>query len=496
MNKSLLNTKQISLLPGIITLFIFLCALIPSSLYATSMGDALKNAVSTLKSRGLSSQDDFELVLEMVNYDSKKLDREARIIQGNLFTILQNGFPKAKIILQNETIAGISGKAVYLKGTYQQQGEKINIVLQAINQTSGQLIAKADAEYDSDIKVADNMVAVLNLQATNLSKAQVRIFSKVFRSELTKTGKMNLIASEYIDNADADKIQEEYQCSRDECGTIIAQQLNASQVVTPLYEKVTENLCYLVASWKDIASGRTFNEVSIEHDCNLETLGKAIEDLACKLANTCGSQPLITPIEVTKPKRIHDEPIRRSEPDQVSPILKSEPEPKQDSVVLLSFATPLSYTFSDIKVVNNRTYAESSYSFDPDGSPSGYYIHIGFGGTSKSIIGFSWMSLVQPLVSTENYELNINAFDVDWNALIGGHFLLGLGGGLNWSNITCNSCTFTSDVGFQLLGKIGFVGPGIGLVYSIHIIASSADLQDNTYSWSGTASMLAIVVSF
>jgi hypothetical protein len=503
MNKPSVIRSKVRFIKGCIGLIACLCFFFPAVLGAVTMDEALNRAVSILKNRGLSAQGDFEIILEIVNYDSKNLDREARIIQGSTFTALHKGFPNAKIILQNEAIAGVSGKAVFIKGTYQQRGNKVNVILQAINQTSGQLIAKAEVDYDSELKIARDMVAVLGLQATNLNKAQISIFSKVFRSELTKTGKMNLIASEYIDSADADKIQHEYQCTRDECGTIIAQQLNASQVVTPIYEKVTENLCYLVASWKDIASGRTLNEVSIEHNCKLETLGKAMEDLACRLAGTCGQAPLITPMATPAPQPAPvPEPQPEPEPEPVPPPEPYEPTPAFEGFFALAFGLPLGYSISEITATDTNGNT-STFDVEADGSASGYYINFGFGYSSTAYFGLSWMTLSQPIKTGE--EIYINAFDFDWTGLIGGHFALGFGGGLNFSNIICDTCFYEAGVGVQFLGKIGYVGDSVGVIYSMHIIGSNATAsftdsngtkQSQTYSWGGTATMLSLVLKF
>ncbi len=518
MNRKKLQFKTRCLFFGSLMLFLVIGLTLPGSASAESMDDALARAVYLLKQRGLSDTADIELVLEVVNYDSKKLDREARIIQGAAFSALQSGFPNAKIILQSEAVVGVSSRATVLKGTYQQRGGTVLVSLQAINQTTGQLIAKADVEYESDVQIASDMVAVLNIQASNLSKSQNRIFSKIFRSELTKTGKMNLIASEYVDAADADKIQEEYQCSRDECGTIIAQQLNASQVVTPIYEQVTESLCYLTASWKDIATGRTINEVSIKHDCQLETLDAAVEELACKLAGTCGQQPqLITPVVVPEPE---PEPLPEPEPE---PLPEPEPEPLppppveeddySDRFSLLTIGIPLSYSISSASISNSEG-STDDYDVETDGSPSGYYLHWGIGYSKTAYWGLGWTSVTQPVKNpvggniygiSDNPELHTNALDFDWTGLIGGSFALGFGGGINWSNVLCDTCFFEPAVGVQFLGRIGFIGDGFGVLYSIHSYAANStmsftdsnDTTNNvTASWTATASMLSVAIKF
>jgi len=148
------------------------------------------------------------------------------------------------------------------------------------------MIAKADVQYFSQKKIKKDLVAVLDIQADSMTLPQRKIYSKVFRTALINTDQFDLISGDEIDRADADKIQSEYQCSREECATIIAEQLAANQVITTVYGKVTDQLYYLTASLKNV-SGETITEEKVKHDGNLNTFETALEQLACKLAKTC-----------------------------------------------------------------------------------------------------------------------------------------------------------------------------------------------------------------
>lgn len=254
------------------------------SIHSQTIDDAVSDAVSQLKYRGLEKKSRSEIVIEMVNYHSKKFDRQARIVQSALYTALQDQFPKVKILLKEEAITGISAKAILIKGTYKAEGTRTIIELKAIDQMNGRMFAKANASFDSEKEKFENLVAVLSLDAPSLSKSVAKTFSKILRSALNETGVFNLVSSDIIDSADADQIQEQYQCSREECSAIVAEQVNASQVITTQYNKIASGIFYLTASLKDIKTGRTLKEVAIQHDGNIKTLPKELENMAEKLA--------------------------------------------------------------------------------------------------------------------------------------------------------------------------------------------------------------------
>lgn len=260
----------------------------PLSAYADRMDDTVEEAVELLKDRGLGKIKRLELIIEIINKDSQQFDREARLIQSSLYSTLQSKFPQAKLMLREEAIAGISSRAIMLKGAYQQRKGKVFITFRAIGQMEGEMIAKADVEYASEQKSFKNLVVVMPLEARTLDKPAISAFSTIFRSALINTRQFDLVSSDAIDNADPEKIQATYKCSREECSTIVAQQLNASRVITTSYRKISSKLYFLSGSLKNISTGRTTSEESIKHDGNLETLDAAFEKLACQLANTCG----------------------------------------------------------------------------------------------------------------------------------------------------------------------------------------------------------------
>jgi len=265
--------SSLSRLVYLMTILLIIFGLsVPFLVTAEPMDDAILKAVIELQNNGLEREGKFEMVIKISNAHSGKYDKDARVIKSTLFTTLQAEFPNAKIILEEAALVGVSYKAVMIKGTYQPKGEKIILNIRAIEQTTGELIAKTNTTYDAERKISEDLIAVLPLEATHLKKAVLKTFTKIFRSALTKTGVFNLVNSDAIDQADADEIQEQYGCTREECSAIVAESLNATNVITTEYSMVTDGIYFLTGSLKNIKTGKTLKEEAIRHDGNLGTL--------------------------------------------------------------------------------------------------------------------------------------------------------------------------------------------------------------------------------
>ena len=308
---------------------IFLLGLVPN-LQAQSMEQAVHDVVIQLGQSGLNQENDAEIILEMVNYHSQKYDRQARVIQGELYGLLQNQFPKARILLKEEAIAGVSFRAVLIKGSYKQEGTQTQIVLNAVKQMNGQLIAKANAIFETQREKFEHLVVVLPIEAPDLKKSVAETYSKILRSELTQTGVFNLVSSDVIDSINADEIQEQYQCTREECSAIVAEQVNANQVITTQYNKITKGSYYLTASLKDIKTGRTLNEVAIQHNGNPETLPRGLKILAGKLAGI----EVATSTSLTRTNGKTGMLVIKSNPSQASIMIDGRLLPQKTDTLL------------------------------------------------------------------------------------------------------------------------------------------------------------------
>ena len=280
----------------ILLLLLVLTCVFNSSLYSKTLDDAVDEAIQQLIDTGLKDKTNEEMVIEVVNIHTQKFDRDARVIQSSLYTVLKSRFPKSRLLLKDESLVGVSSRAILIKGTYQPKEQKTFLVLQAFNFKTGELYAKADVEYDVQRKKYENLVVVLPIEAPTLQKPVAKTFSQIFRSVLTKTGAFNLISSDAIDKINADEIQEQYQCTREECSTIVAESLNATWVITTYYSKITDQIYYLTGSLKDVKTGRTIKEEAVQHNGDISTLNVELEKLACLLAGTCNSLIVQEPI--------------------------------------------------------------------------------------------------------------------------------------------------------------------------------------------------------
>jgi len=307
-----------------------LVTVIPHSVFADARDDAVEEAVELLKERGLKDLRRLELVIEVINQDSQEFDQEARVIQSSLYSTLQSEFRKAKILLKEEAIAGISSRAIIVKCSYQRKRGKVYITLRAIKQ----MVAKSDANYESKEKRYKNLVVVLPFSSKYLDKDTASAFSMIFRSALMKSGQFSLVSSDAVDSADPEKIQETYKCSREECSAIVAQQLNANRVITTSYKKLSSKIYFVTASLKDISSGRTIAAERVRHDGNMENLESVLETLACKLAKTCG-QPVQSIVRKPIPKPVPQVVVKpeyepKSQENQLWDLVK-------DSIVIDDF---------------------------------------------------------------------------------------------------------------------------------------------------------------
>jgi len=276
---------------------------VPFILLADDLDEAVREAVEILDENGLSKFKTSKIFVEIRNYDSDKVDRDAQIIRDSLYKALTLMYQHAEIIKLENSIAGVSlNNVIIISGKYRLMGEDTVILIEAQNGSSATLIAKADATYESLRQVEDDLVVVMDIFSPYLTEkypGKEKAFSRIFKTAISKTNKFKLISSDAVDSSDANAIQKKYNCTREECGTIIAQQLRASKVINITYEKITDDLFYLSGNIKDINSGRSLVSESVEHDGNFRTLKSKLEKLACKLAKTCG-KPVQSIVRIRK----------------------------------------------------------------------------------------------------------------------------------------------------------------------------------------------------
>ena len=442
-----------------------------AGLSAATLDEAASDLIDQLRQKKLSAENKFEMVLDIVNYDTRQFDREGREIQAAIYSALQSRFPEADIILLGESLAGVSSRAVKLSGTYRFMGELIELELRAINASSGMLIVQANASYDNTKTVRSDLVLVLPIEAPSLSDSHIRTFSKVLRVALIRNRKFNLISSDVIDLADVKNIQEEYNCSREECGTIIAEQFNASFVIAATYSKIEENLYFLTGSVKNINTGESLIEELVEHNGDLGTLKTALEQLACLLSQTCGEpEPLVqaTPIlpskSLLKPTSV-PELIPAPVPEPIP-----EPEYTEETDTRITIGIPTDFSI-DYGIATHKETGESTLWGDeveidkvegwkvrwtPEGKRGDFRFHMEILEIDAKLEG-----------NNENW-LDHTMLNIGWKTT--SPLIFGFGFGFVSSEYSCSECTSSIGSGYNYNLEIGFGGENFGIIFSLYYI--------------------------
>ena len=262
---------------------------IPAVAWGQSLADAANRAAESFAQSG-GFEAGREAVVGVVNYHSGKRDRTAEEIETELYFALERAFPEIKLIAESEAVAGISSSALHIKGTYRQKGETVTVRLQAISDAiGGEVLNRTSVTYRTQKSGDKTLVAVLDIESDLLSASQRKSFSEIFRSGIARSGRFVLASSSEIDKMDPDEIQRSTGCTRDECGTIVGEQLGVDRVVSSSYTKVTDRQTLLSAKILDIKRSAILKSETVEHDGNLATLGERLENLAVRLTGTEGA---------------------------------------------------------------------------------------------------------------------------------------------------------------------------------------------------------------
>jgi hypothetical protein len=285
--------------------FLSVFVLIPSLTHALSLREALEEAAIYFTNTAVKIDPNKKMVIQVVNYHSQKQDTDARKIETELYFALEKQFPNYKLVLLSEVLAGLSGRgAVFVKGTYEKQGEKTIVRLQALQGMSGIILAQTMVGFETKKLVRRTLVAVMDIEASDIKPNQRKAYSEIFRSALIRSDSFNLASSSDIDKLNPDAIQKATGCTRDECATIIGEQLGVDRSISTTLLKLDQNSYILSSKILDIKDGSILTAKTLEHKGGLDTIKDSLEELAKGLVEeTAKSKKVIKPIEVT-PKPI------------------------------------------------------------------------------------------------------------------------------------------------------------------------------------------------
>jgi len=296
--KKMWEPTGISKAVKILLIFVLASLILPSISHALSLREALDKAAIYFTKTAVRIDPSNKMVIQVVNYHSQQQDTEAREIETELYFALERQFPKFKLVLLSEALAGVSDReAVFVKGTYEKEGEKTIVRLQAIKGSlTGIILAQIMVGFEAKKVVHKTLVAVLDIEADDLNPNQKKAYSEIFRSELIQIGAFDLASSGDIDKLNPDAIQKTTGCTRDECATIIGEQLGVDRVIASYLFKLEENNYVLSGKMIDIKDGAILGSITINHHDNLDSLPKSIKKLAARLSESDSDK--------TPPKRL------------------------------------------------------------------------------------------------------------------------------------------------------------------------------------------------
>ncbi len=263
-------------------------------------------------------------ILEVINYSSKQHDRVGKKIETEVYFALERLSPDFKLFLGK---GPNKDKEIYLAGTYEIRENKTIVKLRIFK--GNEIIAQKEVDYDSKSH-RKTLVAVLDLEAKTMNEVQRKTFSDIFRAAFNEIGAFDMASSADIDKMNPDEIQRQAQCTRDECATIIGEQLGVDRVISSSLNKIDENFYFLSAKMMDIIDGSILMTKVVEHNGSLRTLRTALESLALQIAQPTSQEGVpisletIVPIEeqlVDSPKfEPSTDPVR----EPIEPVIQKD----------------------------------------------------------------------------------------------------------------------------------------------------------------------------
>ncbi|MCP4757545.1 MAG: hypothetical protein GY866_42345, partial [Proteobacteria bacterium] len=109
------------------------------------------------------------------------------------------------------------------------------------------------------------------------------LFSDVFRSVFTEADLFDMVSSADIDKMSPDTVQKQTRCTRDECATIIGEQLGVDRVISSSLRKIDQDSLYLTAKVINIKDGSIIASKIVEHQGPVKSLIPSVEKLATLL---------------------------------------------------------------------------------------------------------------------------------------------------------------------------------------------------------------------
>ncbi|MBT4289882.1 MAG: hypothetical protein HOD92_21360, partial [Deltaproteobacteria bacterium] len=189
---------------------LFIWFLFPCNSFALNLDEAADQVAEYFQKSAIKLPDKKSIYIQVLNQFSLKKDSSAKKIETEIYLAMQRRFTGYRLFLDSNQDAA----AVMISGMYEPRGNAIHLTLKAFDRNNqNEILGQTEVDFIMDIKVSKKLVAVLDLEAKNLSETQIKAFSDVFRSALFRKKAFNLVASAEIDKFDPDEIQNKTGCT-------------------------------------------------------------------------------------------------------------------------------------------------------------------------------------------------------------------------------------------------------------------------------------------
>lgn len=165
-------------------------------------------------------------ILKVINASNLAYDRVGKKIETEMYFALERQFPDFKLFLGK---GPNPDREIHLSGTYEQKGDKMIVRFRIFK--GNEILAQKSTEFDSRARKS-TLVAVLDIESKALNPIQKKAYSDIFRTELSNFNVFTIASSADVDKMDPDAIQKATGCTRDECATIIGEQLGVDRTIS------------------------------------------------------------------------------------------------------------------------------------------------------------------------------------------------------------------------------------------------------------------------
>lgn len=267
----------------IITIMILI--LIPSFIQAKTQKEALREAAEYFVKKAVNVPQGKSLyITDIVNSNSELPGEIGKQIENDLYFELDALSPDFRLFLGD---GSESGDNIFLSGSYTKRSNQLTLNLRIFRSLKRpEILSQFSTKYQLDESRSRQLVAILDLEAQSLNNNSRKAFSEIFRAAMSRIDPFELVSNADIDKLDPKAVQQASGCTRDECATIIGEQLGVDRVISTSLLKINDQFFVLSGKIIHIEDGTIIISRTVKHKAKLSTLDQSIEILAKKLTSS------------------------------------------------------------------------------------------------------------------------------------------------------------------------------------------------------------------